>query len=183
MYIFVWRHWDESLSIQLIIITSKNIRFIEYNNIHPRIHLNRSKLYFNFHGNSLFVNNICKYLECWHCFNEKEGNVNAKTTNDPNEKYDYCSLKDIETSSNILANYNASNKDDIENINSKNLEFCSDNEITNKAHIKKVMDENLCKIHQESEESKSREVTYSSEDISSLFRDISKKNMNKIKIG
>ena len=45
------------------------------------------------------------------------------------------------------------------------------------------MDENPCKIHQESEESKSREVTYSSEDISSLFRDISKKNMNKIKFG
>ena len=45
------------------------------------------------------------------------------------------------------------------------------------------MDKNPCKIHQESEESKSREVSYSSEDFSSLLRDISRKNMNRIKIG
>ena len=45
------------------------------------------------------------------------------------------------------------------------------------------MDKNPCKIHQESEESKSREVSYSSEDCSSLLRDISRKNMNRIKIG
>ena len=45
------------------------------------------------------------------------------------------------------------------------------------------MDKNACKIHQESEESKSREVSYSSEDFSSLLRDISRKNMNRIKIG
>ena len=44
------------------------------------------------------------------------------------------------------------------------------------------MDENPYKIHQESEESKSREVSYSSEDFSSLLRDISRKNMNRIKI-
>ena len=37
-------------------------------------------------------------------------------------------------------------------------------------------------IHQDSEESKSREVSYSSEDFSSLLRDISRKNMNRIKI-
>ena len=41
--------------------TSKNIRCIEHGNIHPRNHLNRSKLHFNFHGNTLFLNNICKY--------------------------------------------------------------------------------------------------------------------------
>ena len=45
------------------------------------------------------------------------------------------------------------------------------------------MDENPCKIPQESEESKSREVSYSSEDFSSLLTDISRKNMNRIKIG
>ena len=45
------------------------------------------------------------------------------------------------------------------------------------------MDKNPCKIHQESEESKSREVSYSSEDFLSLLRDISRKNMNRIKIG
>ena len=45
------------------------------------------------------------------------------------------------------------------------------------------MDENPCKIHQKSEESKSREVNYSSEDFSFLLRDISRKNMNRIKIG
>ena len=43
---------------------SKNIRYIEHGTIHPRNHLNRSKLHFNFHGNTLFLNNICKYLEC-----------------------------------------------------------------------------------------------------------------------
>ena len=35
------------------------------------------------------------------------------------------------------------------------------------------MDENPCKTYQESGESKSREVSYSSEDFSSLLRDIS----------
>ena len=45
------------------------------------------------------------------------------------------------------------------------------------------MDGNQCKIHQEYEESKSREVSYSSEDFSPLFRGISRKNMNRIKIG
>ena len=45
------------------------------------------------------------------------------------------------------------------------------------------MVENPCKIHQKSEESKSREVNYSSEDFSFLLRDISRKNMNRIKIG
>ena len=44
------------------------------------------------------------------------------------------------------------------------------------------MDENSREIHQESEESKSREVSYSSEGFSSLLRDISRKNMNRIKI-
>ena len=43
------------------------------------------------------------------------------------------------------------------------------------------MDENPYKIHQESEESKSREVSYSIEDFSSLLRDISRKNMNRMK--
>ena len=43
---------------------SENIRYIEHGNIHSRNHLNRSKLHFNFHGNTLFLNNICKYLEC-----------------------------------------------------------------------------------------------------------------------
>ena len=42
------------------------------------------------------------------------------------------------------------------NTNSKNSEFCIDNDITNKAGIDKVMYEEPCKIHQESEESKSR---------------------------
>ena len=37
-------------------------------------------------------------------------------------------------------------------------------------------------IHQGSEESKSREVSYSSEDFVSLLRDIFRKNMNRIKI-
>ena len=45
------------------------------------------------------------------------------------------------------------------------------------------MDKNLCKIYQESEESKSREVSYPSEDFLSLLRDISRKNMNRIKFG
>ena len=43
---------------------SKNIRYTEHGNIYPRNNLNRSKLYFNFHGNTLFLNNICKNLEC-----------------------------------------------------------------------------------------------------------------------
>ena len=63
------------------------------------------------------------------------------------KKNDYCNHKDIESSSNNLANYDASYKNDIENINSKNLEFCSDNDITNKADINIVIDENLCKIY------------------------------------
>ena len=93
------------------------------------------------------MNGICKYLEClqvYDCCNEKEGNVNV---NNSNEKSDYCNRKDIESSSNNLTNYDASNKNDIENINSKNSKFCSENDITNKADINKVMDENLCKIH------------------------------------
>ena len=45
------------------------------------------------------------------------------------------------------------------------------------------MDENPCKISQESYEFKSREVSYSIEDFSSLLRGISRKNMNRIKIG
>ena len=89
----------------------------------------------------------------------------------------------IESSSNTLASCAVSNKNETENTNSKNSEFCFDNDITNKANINKVMDKNPCKIHQESEESKSREVSYSSEDFSSLLRDISRKNMNRIKIG
>ena len=44
------------------------------------------------------------------------------------------------------------------------------------------MDKNLCKKHQESKESKSREVCYSSEDFSPLLRKIYRKNMNRIKI-
>ena len=126
---------------------SKNIRYIEHGNIHPRNRLNRFKLNFNFHGNFSFLSGICKYLEClqvYDCCNEKEGNVNV---NNSNEKSDYCNRKDIESSSNNLTNYDASNKNDIENINSKNSKFCSENDITNKADINKVMDENPCKIH------------------------------------
>ena len=37
------------------------------------------------------------------------------------------------------------------------------------------MDGNPCKIYQESEESRSREVSYYSKDFSSLLRDISRK--------
>ena len=37
---------------------SKNIRYIEHGNIDPRNHLIRSKLHFNFHGNTLFLNNF-----------------------------------------------------------------------------------------------------------------------------
>ena len=160
---------------------SKNVRYVEYGNIHPRNHLNRSKLYFNFHGNNSFLNSICKYLETWQffeCCNEKEGNGNIKT-NSSYEKNDYvnCNRKDIESSSNNLANCDVSS-----NTNTKNLEFCINNDITNKADINKVMDENPCKIYQESEESKSREVNYSIEDFSSLLRDISRKNMNRMKI-
>ena len=43
---------------------SKNIRYIEHGNIHPRDHLNWSRIRFNFHGNTLFLNNVCRYLEC-----------------------------------------------------------------------------------------------------------------------
>ena len=99
------------------------------------------------------------------------------------KKNDYCNFKNIESSSNNLANYNASYKKDIDDINSKNSEFCSDNDITNKADTNKVMNENPCKIYQKNEESKSREVSYSSEDFSSLLRDISRKSMNRMKIG
>ena len=59
-------------------------------------------------------------------------------TNNSNEKNDYCNRKDIERSSNNLANYDASYKADLENINSKNSEFCSDNGIANKADINTV---------------------------------------------
>ena len=45
------------------------------------------------------------------------------------------------------------------------------------------MDENPSKIHQESEEFKSIDVSYSSEDFLSLLRDISRKNVNRIEIG
>ena len=96
------------------ICASKNIRFIEHGNIHPRNHLNRSKLHFNFHDNTLFLNNICIYIDCWQVFdycNEKEGNVNAKTNNS-HEKNDYVNRnrKDIESSSNNLANCDVSDK-------------------------------------------------------------------------
>ena len=70
---------------------------------------------------------------------------------------------------------------DLENTNSKNSEFRIDHDITNKADINKVKTrENPCKIHQESEEYKSREVSYSSEDFSFLLTDISRKNINRI---
>ena len=97
---------------------------------------------------TLLLNSICNYLECWQvfdCCDEKEGNGNVKTNNS-NEENDYFNCRDIESSSNTLANCDASYKNDIENINSKNSEFCSDNGITNKADINKVMDENPCKI-------------------------------------
>ena len=42
---------------------SKNIRYIEHSNIHPRNHLNWSKLHFSCHGNTLFLYNISKCLE------------------------------------------------------------------------------------------------------------------------
>ena len=45
------------------------------------------------------------------------------------------------------------------------------------------MDKNPCKIHPESEEFKSREISYSCEDFSSLLKDIFRKNMNSIKLG
>ena len=45
------------------------------------------------------------------------------------------------------------------------------------------MDEKPCNIHQEKGESKPREVSYSSEDIFSLLRVVSRKNVNKTKIG
>ena len=123
---------------------------------------------------------IRKYI-AFYCFNEKEGNVKVKTNNsneknNNKKKNDYCNHKDIESSSNNLANYDASYKNDTEKINSKNSEFCSDNDIANKADTNKVVDENPGKIHQKSEESKSREVSYSSEDFSSLLGDISRKN-------
>ena len=41
-----------------------SIRYIKHGNIHPGNRLNRSKLHFNFHGKTLFLNNICKCLEC-----------------------------------------------------------------------------------------------------------------------
>ena len=63
------------------------------------------------------------------------------------------------------------------------MEFCINNGVRNKADINKVMDKNPCKIHQESQgESKSIKVSYSGEDFSSLLRDISIQNMNRIKI-
>ena len=37
-----------------------NIRYIEHGTLHPRNHFNRSKLHFDFYGNFLFLNNICK---------------------------------------------------------------------------------------------------------------------------
>ena len=155
------------------------MRCIEHGNIHPRNNLNRSKLHFNFHDNTLFLNSISKYFECWQaldCYNEKEDNINAKTNNS-NEKNDYVNWnrKATESSSNNLPNCDVSNRNEIENTKSKNSEFCFDNDITNKADINKVMDKNPCKIYQESKESKSREVSYSSKDFSSLLRDISRK--------
>ena len=92
-----------------------------------------------------------------------------------------CDRKYIKTSSN-LASCDASNKNEIGNTNSKSSEFFFDNDMINQAVIDKVMDKNLCKKHQESEESKSREVCYSSEDFSPLLRKIYRKNMNRIKI-
>ena len=59
--------------------------------------------------------------------------------------------KVIEPSSNKLANRDVSNKNNIENTNSKNSEFCIDNHVTNNTDINKVMDENPCKIYQESD--------------------------------
>ena len=44
------------------------------------------------------------------------------------------------------------------------------------------MDKIQSKIHRESEESKSRKISYSGEDSSFLLRDISMKNMNRIKL-
>ena len=64
----------------------------------------------------------------------------------------------------------------------KNSESCINSNDINKVDINNVIDENPCKIHQESEKSKSREVSYSREDFTSLLRDISGQNMNRIKI-
>ena len=44
-----------------------------------------------------------------------------------------CNRKDIESSINNVANCDVSNKNDIQNTNSKNSEVCIDNDITNKA--------------------------------------------------
>ena len=40
----------------------ENIPVINNNNINPKRHLNRSKLHFNNHGNSIFVKNIRNFL-------------------------------------------------------------------------------------------------------------------------
>ena len=55
----------------------------------------------------------------------------------------------------------------------KNSESCINSNDINKVDINNVTDENPCKIHQESEKSKSREVSYSSEDFTSLLREVS----------
>ena len=41
---------------------NENIPVINHNYINPKRHLNRSKLYFNSYGNSVFVKNIRNFL-------------------------------------------------------------------------------------------------------------------------
>ena len=126
--------------------TSENTRHIKHSNIHPRNHLYQSKLHFNFHANLLFLNNICKYLECWQVFDCCNFNVKKNSSNEKNDYVD-CNHKEIEISSNTLTSFDVSNKNKTENTISKKLEFHFDNDITNKADIYVLMNKNPCKIH------------------------------------
>ena len=90
------------------------------------------------------------------------------------KKNDYvdCNRKDIESSCNNVANCNISSKNDIENTNSKNMEFCIANVIANKADINEVMDKKP-----------SKKVKDISQEKLVTSVNISRKNMNSIKIG
>ena len=73
---------------------SNTIRYIDHTNIYPRKHLNQSRLYFNYHDNTILFSNICKGLRYWQhtdCCYEVDGNFITKRKINPND-WSNCSV-------------------------------------------------------------------------------------------
>ena len=83
----------------------------------------------------------------------------------------------------IMLNYCDDIRDYFKTINNKNQEVCTGTDTENIGYIRNLNDKNSPKILQESWETNSRKFNISIKDFLSLLRDISRRNMNVIKIG